>query len=63
MPFLEHLEELRWHLIRSILAIVIAGCAAFLAKDIIFDILLFGPKRQDFITYKWALQCCTSTWF
>ena len=33
MPFLDHLEELRWHLIRSILAIVIAGGPAFLAKD------------------------------
>jgi Sec-independent protein secretion pathway component TatC len=40
MPFLDHLEELRWHLIRSILAIVIAGGAAFLAKDFIFDVLL-----------------------
>ena len=53
MPFLDHLEELRWHLIRCILAIIIAGCSAFLAKDFIFDVLLFGPKKQDFITYKW----------
>ena len=49
MPFLDHLEELRWHLIRSILAILIAGGAAFLAKDFIFDVLLFGPKKQDFV--------------
>ena len=53
MPFLEHLEELRWHLIRSILAIVIAGGIAFIAKDFIFDTLLFGPKKQDFPTYQW----------
>ena len=39
MPFLEHLEDLRWHLIRSILAIVIAGGLAFIAKDFIFDYL------------------------
>ncbi len=53
MPFLQHLEELRWHLIRSILAIVIAGSIAFFAKDFIFDTILFGPKKQDFPTYKW----------
>ena len=53
MPFLDHLEELRWHLIRSILAIIIAGGIAFAAKDFIFDYLLFGPKKHDFLTYKW----------
>ena len=37
MSFLEHLEELRWHIIRSILAIVILMVAAFLFKNIIFD--------------------------
>ena len=45
MSFLEHLEELRWHLIRSSLAIVIVGTAAFIAKDFIFDTLIFGPKN------------------
>ena len=53
MSFLDHLEELRWHLIRSVLAIVIIGTIAFLFKDFIFDVLLFGPKNKDFITYRW----------
>ncbi len=52
MSFLDHLEELRWHLIRSTLAIVILATLAFLAKDFIFDVLIFGPKRADFPTYK-----------
>ena len=52
MSFLEHLEELRWHLIRSSLAIVIVGTAAFIAKDFIFDTLIFGPKKSDFFTYE-----------
>ena len=51
MSFLDHLEELRWHLIRATLAIVIAATAAFLAKGFIFDILLFGPTHADFFTY------------
>ena len=45
MSFLEHLEDLRWHLLRSITAILIAALAAFLAKDFVFDVLLFGPKK------------------
>jgi sec-independent protein translocase protein TatC len=52
MSFLDHLEELRWHLIRSTIAVVVMGGIAFLAKDFIFDVLLFGPKQADFPTYK-----------
>ena len=51
MSFLDHLEELRWHLIRSTLAIVLIGCVAFLMKDFIFDTVIFGPKKPDFPTY------------
>ena len=36
MSFLEHLEDLRWHLLRSIVAILIAALAAFLAKNFVF---------------------------
>ena len=53
MSFLDHLEELRWHLIRSVLAILIIATVAFLFKDFIFDVLLFGLKQKDFITYRW----------
>ena len=52
MSFLDHLEELRWHLIRSTIAIVILGSVAFILKDFIFDIVLFGPKKMDFPTYR-----------
>ena len=40
MSFLDHLEELRWHLIRSVISILIFGFIAFLAKEIIFDIII-----------------------
>ncbi|MEX2349857.1 MAG: twin-arginine translocase subunit TatC [Flavobacteriaceae bacterium] len=52
MSFLDHLEDLRWHLIRASLSVVIVGVAAFLAKDFIFDTIIFGPKQADFITYR-----------
>ncbi|WP_396638366.1 twin-arginine translocase subunit TatC [Maribacter sp. R77961] len=52
MSFLDHLEELRWHLIRSTLAIVIVGVAAFMFRGFIFDTVIFGPKKMDFPTYR-----------
>jgi len=52
MSFLDHLEDLRWHLIRATLSVVVVGIAAFIAKDFIFDTIIFGPKKGDFITYR-----------
>ncbi|HEX2968148.1 MAG TPA: twin-arginine translocase subunit TatC [Bacteroidales bacterium] len=50
MSFLEHLEELRWHIIRSILAIVIFMIIAFIFKSFIFGTVILGPQRPDFFT-------------
>lgn len=52
MSFLEHLEVLRWHLIRSAFVMVSMALVAFLAKGILFDIVIFGPKQPDFFTYE-----------
>ncbi|MCC4214670.1 twin-arginine translocase subunit TatC [Leeuwenhoekiella parthenopeia] len=56
MSFLDHLEELRWHLIRATLAIVIVGTVAFIFKDFIFDQIIFAPARPDFISYDFLCQ-------
>ena len=53
MSFLDHLEELRWHLIRSVVSVLLFGTVAFIFKDFIFNTLLFGPKDTNFITYRW----------
>lgn len=58
MSFLDHLEVLRWHLIRATLAVVIVACAAFVMKDLIFGII-FGPKSLDFPTYKFFCNIAT----
>lgn len=50
MSFLEHLEELRWHIIRSILAIVIMMIIAFIFKNLLFDKVVLAPKDSSFIT-------------
>ncbi len=52
MSFLQHLEELRWHLVRSAIVIVVFGIAAFCLNDFLFDTVIFGPLKQDFISYK-----------
>lgn len=52
MSFLQHLEVLRWHLVRSASAIVICGLVAFFAKSFVFDTVLLGPMRSDFVTYR-----------
>ncbi|TNE80889.1 MAG: twin-arginine translocase subunit TatC [Bacteroidetes bacterium] len=52
MSFLDHLEELRMHIIRSVIAILAFAVLAFINNDILFDQILFGPKRIDFWTYR-----------
>lgn len=52
MPFVEHLEQLRWHLIRGVSAVLIVGIVAFLLRDIVFDLIIFGPTKNSFVTYR-----------
>ena len=50
MSFLEHLEELRWHIVRSAGAIFIFAIVAFVMKSFIFDTIILNPKTADFWT-------------
>lgn len=52
MTFLEHLEELRWHLIRSIAAIFIFMVVAWFIKEWVYGTIIMGPSRVDFWTYR-----------
>ena len=52
MSFLNHLEIFRWHLIRSAGAILFFAIIAFIFKEIVFDVILLGPQKPDFSTYK-----------
>lgn len=56
MSFLDHLEALRWHLLRSIAAILILSVAAFLAKSFVFGVVILGPSKVDFVTYRWLCE-------
>lgn len=52
MSFLNHLEELRWLLVRSTIAIIIMACCTYFFSEILFDTIIFGPTRPSFYTYR-----------
>ena len=60
MTFWEHLEQLRGHLVRSIVVVVVLGIVAFVSKDLIFTHIILAPKSSDFITNR-AL-CLLGKW-
>jgi len=52
MSFFEHLEALRWHLIRACLAIVVFTGVAFAYYDVIWTKIIMGPMDLHFWTYR-----------
>ena len=61
MGVLDHLEELRWHVIRAVLAILVFTAVAFVAKDIVFGKIILGPSKSNFFTYQFFCQLSTLT--
>lgn len=61
MTFLEHLEELRWHLVRSAAAIVLIGIVAFVFKRIVFEVIILGPSQADFPMNRWLCMLGENT--
>lgn len=56
MSFLDHLEDLRWLLVRSTIAIIIMAFFAYLISDFLFDTVIFGPTRASFFTYTYFCE-------
>ncbi|MBE8720181.1 twin-arginine translocase subunit TatC [Sphingobacterium pedocola] len=52
MSFFEHIEVLRWHIIRSVIAITVFAILAFTFYDFVFNDIIMGPKNLDFWTYR-----------
>ncbi len=52
MSFLDHLEVMRWHLIRMLIAIMFFAILAFVFKGFVFDTLVLAPAFNSFITYQ-----------
>lgn len=63
MGFLDHIEELRWHIIRGgLVVITIAGVSLFF-QDAIFEYIIYAPKKPEFITYRMFCALSESTCF
>ena len=56
MSFLDHLEELRWLLVRSTVAILVMATVTYFFSDYIFDTIIFGPTDPSFITYRFFCE-------
>lgn len=56
MTFIEHLEELRWHIVRIVLAVLICAAGIFIYIDWVFDNIIMGPIQNDFISYRLLCQ-------
>ncbi|HUS86423.1 MAG TPA: twin-arginine translocase subunit TatC [Bacteroidales bacterium] len=56
MSFLEHLEELRWHIVRSVLSIFVVAIVAFIYHEIVFDKIILAPKSPEFFTNRLLCQ-------
>lgn len=53
MSFIDHLEELRWHLIRAVIAVLIVAIVFFIYVREIVNVVLMAPAHDDFISYRW----------
>ncbi|HXL58554.1 MAG TPA: twin-arginine translocase subunit TatC [Chitinophagaceae bacterium] len=52
MSFVDHLEELRWHIIRSLLAILVFAAVIFINIKWVFDNIIAGPISPNFVSYR-----------
>ena len=52
MTFFEHLEALRWHIIRSLIAVLVIATYLFMQKDFLFKTIVYGPRNPNFFTYR-----------
>jgi sec-independent protein translocase protein TatC len=60
MSFWEHLEELRWHLLRAVIVLIALAITAFVMRKFIFDSVILAPSNPDFVTYRYL--CKIGAW-
>ncbi len=60
MGFFDHIDELRKHIIRAVVSVLVCAVVIFFNKSLLFDTILFGPMHLDFWTYK--QMCDLSYW-
>jgi sec-independent protein translocase protein TatC len=60
MSFIDHLEELRWHVIRALIAVIIGSVIVLSNITFVVNQIFMGPAHNNFITYKWL--CSLGKW-
>jgi len=60
MTFVDHLEVLRWHIIRSAIAVAVGAIFIFIYRQWVFDNVIAGPINPNFISYR--MFCDLSHW-
>jgi len=60
MSFFDHIEDLRWHLIRSVIVWLVLMITIFVFIDAVYDFIILAPTRQDFYTY--GALCRLGNW-
>ncbi|MCB0699293.1 MAG: twin-arginine translocase subunit TatC [Chitinophagales bacterium] len=55
MSFIDHIDELRWHIIRSLIAVLVGGIVMFINIETVFHQIILGPAHEDFLSYR--LMC------
>lgn len=53
MSFLEHLEELRWRILKGLLGVGLGVIVAIFFGDFLVNKVMLGPTRADFMVYDW----------
>jgi sec-independent protein translocase protein TatC len=56
MSFLDHLETLRWHIIKSAIAICVFATLAYIFSDFIWNSIILAPKNHDFWTSRMLIR-------
>jgi len=56
MSFLQHLEELRWRLVRAAISVIIAGVAIWIYQVQIIENVFLAMAEDDFITFKYLCK-------
>lgn len=56
MNFFEHIEELRWHLFRSVIFLLLITILIFIFSKFVFEDIIFGPLNKEFWSYRVLCQ-------
>ena len=63
MGFLDHLEELRWHVIRAAIGVIIFAIIALIFQKEVFEYIIFAPLKASFPTYQFLCSISETTCF